>query len=567
LIDGDRLMAHRLFQALLGRAAVPDGAPDEAESVGMIAELSARLPDDAPDALRADADSARLLKGRERAAGLAAWFCRVEDVLASRAQDPEAFRATFREQAARHWPRLAALDEMAIAFSPPAQLQITLCRFFLREASQRALDLLGAAGGGKLVELGQWLDAGLDAGTPSPFPLAVDGVAPAPDPLALAAACSRGLYAWLDHSLGRRAETIYENAYQRTARQFGAADAFSVVIGLMPDKLITADKLSLLRRGQIEQVLREKIALLERAKVDIELAKERAEAALIELKAAQQNLIHAEKMASLGQLTAGIAHEIKNPLNFVNNFASLSVELLGELREALGPAIAALDEDRRGDVDEVNRLLTSNLEKIAEHGKRADGIVKSMLAHSRGGSSEPQSTNLNALVEEALNLAYHGARAQDPTFNVALERAYDTGVAPIELVPQDITRVFLNLFTNGFYATNKRRREANDPLFAPVLTVTTRELGDAVEVKVRDNGTGIPADLRDKLFLPFFTTKPTGEGTGLGLSISYDVVTQQHGGVITVDSRLGDFTEFTVRLPRRPRVGKAAASAAAGVEP
>ena len=269
-----------------------------------------------------------------------------------------------------------------------------------------------------------------------------------------------------------------------------------------------------------------------------------------ELKATQASLIHAEKMASLGQLTAGIAHEIKNPLNFVNNFASLSVELLDELKETVRPVLAALGTDKRAAVDEVVDMLTANLEKIAEHGRRADGIVKSMLAHSRGASGERQRADLNALTEEALNLAYHGARAQDPNFNITLDREFDRTIAPIELVPQDISRVLLNLFGNGFYAADKRRREGTDAEFRPVLKVVTRDLGNEVEIRVRDNGTGIPTEFHDKLFQPFFTTKPTGEGTGLGLSISYDIVTQQHGGTITVDSRLGEFTEFTIRLPR-----------------
>ena len=269
-----------------------------------------------------------------------------------------------------------------------------------------------------------------------------------------------------------------------------------------------------------------------------------------ELKATQASLIHAEKMASLGQLTAGIAHEIKNPLNFVNNFASLSVELLDELKETVRPVIAALGTDKRAAVDEVVDMLTANLEKIAEHGRRADGIVKSMLAHSRGASGERQRADLNALTEEALNLSYHGARAQDPNFNITLDREFDRTIAPIELVPQDISRVLLNLFGNGFYAADKRRREGTDAEFRPVLKVVTRDLGNEVEIRVRDNGTGIPTEFHDKLFQPFFTTKPTGEGTGLGLSISYDIVTQQHGGTITVDSRLGEFTEFTIRLPR-----------------
>jgi len=247
-------------------------------------------------------------------------------------------------------------------------------------------------------------------------------------------------------------------------------------------------------------------------------------------------------------LTAGIAHEIKNPLNFVNNFAGLSVELLDELKQAAAPAVAVLDEDTRAEIAEIVEMLTGNLAKIAEHGRRADGIVKSMLAHSRGGSGDWQSVDLNALIEETLNLAFHGARAQDQSFNITLERDLDTGIAPIEVVPQDVTRVFLNLFGNGFYAAHKRRDEPN---FKPNLKVTTRDLGEAVEVRVRDNGTGIPPEYRDRLFQPFFTTKPTGEGTGLGLSISYDIVTQQHRGTIEVDSEAGAFTEFMIRLPRR----------------
>ena len=271
------------------------------------------------------------------------------------------------------------------------------------------------------------------------------------------------------------------------------------------------------------------------------------------LKAAQANLIQSEKMASLGQLTAGIAHEIKNPLNFVNNFAGLSVELLAEIKEMVAPAFAQLDEDKRAEIDETMALVTGNLEKIAEHGKRADGIVKSMLSHSRGGTGEWQAVDINALVEEALNLAYHGARAQDKSFNITLERDLAPASKPIEIVPQDVTRVFLNLFGNGFYAANKRRLAGTEAGFRPMLRVSTRDLGEMVEIKVRDNGTGIPDEVRAKLFQPFFTTKPTGEGTGLGLSISYDIVTQQHGGTVEVDSEVGSFTEFTVRLPRSRR--------------
>ena len=253
-------------------------------------------------------------------------------------------------------------------------------------------------------------------------------------------------------------------------------------------------------------------------------------------------------MASLGQLTAGIAHEIKNPLNFVNNFSALSTELIDELRDVLAPE--PLGETARTEVDDLTALLKGNLEKVVQHGQRADGIVRSMLDHSRGSSGERRMVDLNALIDEALNLAYHGARAQDQSFNITLERDFGEGIAPIEVNPQDITRVFLNLFSNGFYATTRRARDGGDAGFVPTLKVTTRDAGEAVEIRVRDNGTGIPADIRDKLFQPFFTTKPTGEGTGLGLSITYDIVTQQHGGSIAVDSKVGDYSEFTIRLPR-----------------
>jgi signal transduction histidine kinase/GAF domain-containing protein len=287
-----------------------------------------------------------------------------------------------------------------------------------------------------------------------------------------------------------------------------------------------------------------------RNEAEIHAARDAAEAAYRELKATQANLIQAEKLASLGQLTAGIAHEIKNPLNFVNNFSILSVELLSELKQAVDPVLPALDKDMQAEVGEIVGMLTSNLEKITEHGQRADGIVRSMLEHSRGGSGDRRSIDLNTLVEEALNLAYHGARAQDQSFNITLRRDLAEAIPALELVPQDVTRVLLNLFSNGFYAARKRQLSEMGNTFEPTLEVTTRDLGNEVEIRIRDNGIGIPAEIRDKLFQPFFTTKPTGEGTGLGLSISYDVVTQQHGGSIAVDSRVGEYSEFTIRLPR-----------------
>ena len=287
----------------------------------------------------------------------------------------------------------------------------------------------------------------------------------------------------------------------------------------------------------------------------IRAAHDAAQAALRDLQAAQARLVHAQKMAALGQLTAGIAHEIKNPLNFVNNFADLSVELFDELKEAMAQVIGALDTDKRIEILETIGTLGGNLEKIAEHGRRADGIVRSMLQHSRGSSGDWLATDLNALVEESLKLAYHGARAQDQDFKITLELDLDRNLAPIEVVSQDVSRVLLNLISNGFYAVTKRGLEA-DPAFRPHLKIATRDFGKGVEIRVRDNGVGIPAESCKKLFQPFFTTKPTGEGTGLGLSISYEIITQQHGGTITVDSEVGEFTQFTVRLPRR-RLGLA----------
>ena len=287
-----------------------------------------------------------------------------------------------------------------------------------------------------------------------------------------------------------------------------------------------------------------------RAEETIRAARDAAEAALRELRAAQASLVHAQKMAALGQLTAGIAHEIKNPLNFVNNFAGLSVELLEELKGATAEAIGSLHSGKRAEILETIGMLTGNLAKIAEHGRRADGIVRGMLQHSRGSTGDWQAADVNALVEESLNLAYHGARAQDQDFKIALELDLDRNLAPIELVSQDVSRALLNLISNGFYAVTERGRQG-DGAFRPWLKIATREFGEGVEIRVRDNGVGIPPEHCEKLFQPFFTTKPTGEGTGLGLSISYEIVTQQHGGTIMVDSEIGRFTEFTVRLPRR----------------
>jgi len=269
---------------------------------------------------------------------------------------------------------------------------------------------------------------------------------------------------------------------------------------------------------------------------------------LDDLRTAQDRLVQTEKLASLGQLTAGIAHEIKNPLNFVNNFAALSAELTDELNDVLKPAV--LDETIRAEVDELTSTLKDNLGKVVQHGKRADSIVKNMLLHSREGSGEHRPTDINALVDESLNLAYHGARAEKPHFNVTLQRNFDPEAGMIEVFPQEITRVLLNLVSNGFYAVSKRKADNGDGSFEPVVTATTKGRDDHVEIRIRDNGTGIPADVKEKMFNPFFTTKPAGEGTGLGLSMSHDIIVKQHGGTIDVDTVQGEFTEFTIVLPR-----------------
>jgi GAF domain-containing protein len=280
-------------------------------------------------------------------------------------------------------------------------------------------------------------------------------------------------------------------------------------------------------------------------------ARVEAETTLADLRRTQDRLVQSEKMASLGQLTAGIAHEIKNPLNFVNNFSELSVDLLDELHDAVAPDRLAVADGLRTEIDELTAMLKGNLEKIAEHGRRADSIVKNMLLHSRSGPGEHRLADLNATVEEALSLAYHGARAATPGFNITMETRLDPRAGKVHMYPQEITRVLLNLIGNGFYAAHKRAEASGNDGFEPTLQLTTRDLGDQVEIRVRDNGTGISEAARDRIFEPFFTTKPAGEGTGLGLSISYDIITQQHGGSIIVESEPGSFTEFTVRLPRQ----------------
>jgi two-component system, NtrC family, sensor kinase len=315
-----------------------------------------------------------------------------------------------------------------------------------------------------------------------------------------------------------------------------------------PNAVFTPKELSLLKTFADQAVV-----AIQNAQLFNELqARTRAlVASLDELRTAQDRLVQTEKLASLGQLTAGIAHEIKNPLNFVNNFSALSVELTDELNDVLKPV--ALEREVREEVEELTGLLKDNLEKVVQHGKRADSIVKNMLLHSRAGSGEHRAADVNALLEESLNLAYHGARAEKAGFEITLRRDFDPDAGAIEMFPQEITRAFLNLISNGFYAVTKRKAQDGGTGFEPQLLAATRNLGDTVEIRIRDNGTGIPDEVKDKMFNPFFTTKPAGEGTGLGLSMSHDIIVKQHGGRIDVETEPGRFTEFRIVLPRTSR--------------
>jgi signal transduction histidine kinase len=272
------------------------------------------------------------------------------------------------------------------------------------------------------------------------------------------------------------------------------------------------------------------------------------ETTLINLKSTQSQLIQSEKMASLGELTAGIAHEIQNPLNFVNNFAEVNSELIGEMKEELS----------KGNIEEaktISKDIDENEKKIIFHGKRADAIVKGMLQHSRSSSGVKEPTNINALADEYLRLAYHGLRAKDKSFNATMKTDFDESIGRINIIPQDMGRVILNLITNAFYAAPLPPEGGfPDPDYkhSPTVWVTTKNLGDKILISVKDNGPGIPKKILDKIFQPFFTTKPTGQGTGLGLSMSYDIVTKGHGGELKVETKEGEGTEFIIILPNKP---------------
>jgi signal transduction histidine kinase len=288
------------------------------------------------------------------------------------------------------------------------------------------------------------------------------------------------------------------------------------------------------RNAELDRMVAERTA-------ELTLQKNELEKALEQLKTTQQQLIQSEKLASLGELTAGIAHEIQNPLNFVNNFSEVSMELIGEMEEELD----------KGDKEEAMAIaadIKQNLEKIRHHGQRADGIVKGMLQHSRASSNTKEPTDINKLADEYFRLAYHGLRAKDKTFNSELETHFADGLPLVNIVPQDVGRVLLNLFNNAFYAVQQRQK-AEGGNFKPIVKVSTMVNGKFLDVQVEDNGTGIPDAVKDKILQPFFTTKPTGEGTGLGLSLSYDIVAKGHGGKINVETKENEFTKFTISLP------------------
>ncbi len=275
--------------------------------------------------------------------------------------------------------------------------------------------------------------------------------------------------------------------------------------------------------------------------MQLEEAKNKVEEAFKELKATQAQLVQSEKMASLGELTAGIAHEIQNPLNFVNNFSELNAELIEELN-------LELDKGNIAEVKALAKDIKENEKKISHHGKRADAIVKGMLQHSRAGSGQKEPTDLNALCDEYLRLSYHGLRAKDKTFNATLNHDFDATLEKVDIVPQDIGRVVLNLLTNAFYAVNEKKKQKPEQ-FEPTVSISTKKIGNKVEIRIEDNGNGMPESVKEKIFQPFFTTKPTGQGTGLGLSMSYDIVTKGHGGTLKVGSEVGKGSNFIIELP------------------
>jgi two-component system NtrC family sensor kinase len=346
-------------------------------------------------------------------------------------------------------------------------------------------------------------------------------------------------------------EFINTNFYTVLSNYFETGIAFSIIwffamffINKKQRKDIESEQLKAIEREkdfQQSEMLKEKleIQVAERT-AELLSQKDELQIALDELKSTQSQLIQSEKMASLGELTAGIAHEIQNPLNFVNNFSEVSNELIDEMKE----------EFRKGDVEEgfaIADYIKLNLDKINHHGKRADAIVKGMLQHSRSSSGVKEPTDINALADEYLRLAYHGLRAKDKSFNATLVTNYDETIGNIDIIPQDMGRVILNLITNAFYAVNEKKKQIADD-YEPNVSVSTLKISNIVQISVKDNGNGIPQTALDKIFQPFFTTKPAGQGTGLGLSLAYDIV-KAHNAELIVETKEGEGSEFIIELP------------------
>ena len=349
---------------------------------------------------------------------------------------------------------------------------------------------------------------------------------------------------------------VFSGAYEKSWSNYFEAAKFFAFLWMAALWFISKRQRTVLEKERLKAIEREKEfqeSEILKAALEVQVAertaaltrqKDELQHTISELKATQDQLVHSEKMASLGELTAGIAHEIQNPLNFVNNFSEVNAELIAEMKEALD----------KGDLEEAKIIagdISENEKKISHHGKRADAIVKGMLQHSRSSSGVKEPTDINALADEYLRLAYHGLRAKDKSFNAAMKTDFDESIGIIQVVPQDIGRVILNLITNAFYAVaEKKKSNAAAALkYEPAVTVRTQKTGDKVEITVQDNGNGIPQQVLDKIFQPFFTTKPTGQGTGLGLSMSYDIVTKGHGGELKVTTIEGEGATFTISLP------------------
>lgn len=356
-------------------------------------------------------------------------------------------------------------------------------------------------------------------------------------------------------------EGLFENFYNNNSGLFESATWFAVLwFGAMwfinrkqMKNLEVERKKREMEQEQNRMMAAMKINLESEVKqrtAELTMQKEELQSALAELKSTQAQLVQQEKMASLGELTAGIAHEIQNPLNFVNNFSEVSIELLDELKEEI---LSKLPDEAKEEADEIINDITQNLAKINQHGKRADSIVKGMLQHSRSTSGKKEPTDVNALADEYLRLSYHGLRAKDKMFNSGMKTTFDESIGKIEAIPQDLGRVLLNLFNNSFYSVAEKKKLHIDG-YEPMLTVVTKRIKtpqgtSAVEITVTDNGTGIPQKVLDKIYQPFFTTKPTGQGTGLGLSMSYDIITKGHGGDLKVETAEGEFARFIITIP------------------